>query len=105
MSKLEQNALQIAELMGKEVNQSNIMNFCYIADYSNYQKLMPIVFKSKKTQKYTINILAVSVVFGIYDSMNEFETIHGKSFETDSEESFIEAIQECVIKYLELKND
>ena len=115
MNNLEKNALRIAELMGLETHISiigafgtvinKIPNTCVINKFMEYSGLMPLVFECKKSKTYTINILTVSVVFGCYDFMNEFEVIHGKSFNNESEESPIEAIQECVIKYLELKNE
>ena len=110
MNNIEQNALRIAELLGyKKVLDMYCQNGQSfhehkIETFSSYNGLMDIVFESKKFGTYSINILAVSVVFGGYRFFNEFEAIHGKSFDTESKESFIEAIQECVIKYLEVKN-
>ena len=110
MNNIEQNALRIAELLGyKKVldmycKNGQSFHEHKIETFSSYNGLMDIVFECKQSRLHTINILAVSVVFGTYDSMNEFEAIYGKSFDTKSKESFIEAIQECVIKYLELKS-
>ena len=104
MNNIEQNALKIAKLLNPNVALRTFWKQADIYKFSSYNGLMDIVFESKKFGTYSINILAVSVVFGEYRLFNEFEAIHGKSFDTESKESFIEAIQECVIKYLELKS-
>lgn len=101
MNKLETNALRIIELMGKEINRSNIMDFRYIADYSNCRKLMPIVFECNRSNinsNVSIDINDVQVWI-MQDDEYLIDPITYRS-----EESFIEAIQECVIKFLELKN-
>ena len=105
MNNIETNALRIAELINPNRALRTFWRDADIYKFSSYNGLMDIVFESKKFGTYSINILAVSVVFGEYKFFNEFEAIHGKSFDTKSKESFIEAIQECVIKYLEVKNE
>ena len=115
MTKLERNALRIAELMGWRYNpifQQNTLDCnTYFADavkissndelielYSNYQGLMPIVYECNKSNvDYPINICPHQIQAYPGDALDIYNY--------DTEPEFIEAIQECVIKYLELKND
>ena len=113
MNKLEQNALRIAELMGYKATKDN-KYFTHtkkqyqraidynelINSFSFYSGLMPIVFECNNNTNMEIHIYPPTVqllgykkyVFGYKNNLDK------------TEPEFIEAIQECVIKYLELKN-
>ena len=98
MTKLETNALRIVELLYPNIDINGIEK--YKEFFSSYNGLMPIVFECNNNTNMEIHIYPPTVqllgykkyVFGYKDNLNK------------SEPEFIEAIQECVIKYLELKN-
>ena len=112
MNNLETNALRIAELMGWKYQYTD--RWSRIETYSknkivkssvelkrlfsSYNGLMPIVFKCNKSDvDYPININPHQIKAYPDDALDIY------SYDTEPE--FIDAIQECVIKYLELKND
>ena len=94
MNNLERNAIKIAELIGLPTTPSNTYVF------EQYNGLMPIVFECNNNTNMEIHIYPPTVqllgykkyVFGYKNNLDK------------TEPEFIEAIQECVIKYLELKN-
>ena len=98
MTKLETNALRIIELLYPDININGIEK--YKDFFSSYNGLMPIVFECNNNTNMEIHIYPPTVqllgykkyVFGYKNNLDK------------TEPEFIEAIQECVIKYLELKN-
>ena len=98
MTKLETNALRIIEFLYPDIDINGIEK--YKEFFSTYNGLMPIVFECNNNTNMEIHIYPPTVqllgykkhVFGYKDNLNK------------SEPEFIEAIQECVIKYLELRN-
>lgn len=105
MNKLETNALRIAELMGyKKIEPHSYQKaercwFKYQIElmYSSYDYLMPIVFECNKSDvDYPITMNPYQVKAYPGDGMD----IYGYNTEPE----FIESIQECIIKYLELKH-
>lgn len=95
MTNLETNALRIIELLYPDIDINGIEK--YKEFFSSYQGLMPIVFECNKSNvDYPININPHQITAYPCDALDIY------SYNTESE--FIEAIQECVIKYLELKN-
>ena len=96
MTKLETNALRITELLYPDIDINGIEK--YKEFFSSYQGLMPIVFECNKSDvDYPITMNPYQVKAYPGDGMD----IYGYTTEPE----FIEALQECVIKYLELKND
>ena len=92
MTKLETNALRIAELIGLPTTPSNTYVF------EQYNGLMPIMFESNKSDiDYPITINPYQVKAYPCDEID----IYGYNTEPE----FIEALQLACIKYLELKND
>jgi len=90
--KIKENAIRIAELKHKtpDVKNENELKYRQQIDslskhYSSYQGLMPIVFEALKANCDS----------GGYIDIDKETT----------ETEFIEALQECVIKYLELRNE
>ena len=106
MTKLETNALRIAELIGLPTTPSNTYVF------EQYNGLMPIVFECNSVfannVSHQIGISRYFVSIHIADlnqSADVVPEIDSYSFEYNlTEPECIEALQECVIKYLELKN-
>ena len=97
MNNLETNALRIAELMGYNVDNVDF-KIASKGLFTKYDYLMPIVFECNKSNvDYPININPHQIKAYPRDALDIY------SYSTEPE--FIEAIQECVIKYLELKND
>ena len=95
MTKLETNALRITELLYPNIDINGIEK--YKEFFSSYNGLMPIVFECNKSNvDYPININPHQITAYPGDALDIY------SYDTEPE--FIEAIQECVIKYLELKN-
>ena len=98
MTKLETNALRIIELLYPDIDINGIEK--YKQFFSSYNGLMPIVFECNNNTNMEIHIYPPTVqllgykkyVFGYKNNLDK------------TEPEFIEAIQECVIKYLELKN-
>ena len=98
MTKLETNALRIIELLYPDIDINGIEK--YKDFFSSYNGLMPIVFECNNNTNMEIHIYPPTVqllgykkyVFGYKNNLDK------------TEPEFIEAIQECVIKYLELKN-
>ena len=122
MSNIETNALRIAELMGRKIRISIIgafgdvifeeLNTEAINPFMEYNGLMPIVFKCNNifasNVSHEIEISRYFVRIHIADlnqSADVVPEIDSYSFDYNTEPEFIEAIQECVIKYLELKNE
>ena len=104
MNNLEQNALRIAELIGyKKVldmycKNGQSFHEHKIETFSSYNGLMPIVFECNKSDiDYPININPSQVRAYPGDGLDIY------SYNTESE--FTEALQQAVIKYLELKNE
>ena len=112
MTKLETNALRIAELMGWKYQYTD--RWSRIETYSkneltkssvelkrlfsSYNGLMPIVFECNKSDvDYPITMNPYQIKAYPGDGMD----IYGYNTEPE----FIEAIQLACIKYLELKND
>ena len=95
MTKLETNALRIIELLYPDIDINGIEK--YKEFFSTYNGLMPIVFECNKSNvDYPININPHQITAYPGDALDIY------SYNTEPE--FIEAIQECVIKYLELRN-
>ena len=98
MTKSETNALRIVELLYPNIDINGIEK--YKEFFSSYNGLMPIVFECNNNTNMEIHIYPPTVqllgykkyVFGYKNNLDK------------TEPEFIEAIQECVIKYLELKN-
>ena len=98
MTKSETNALRIVELLYPNIDINGIEK--YKDFFSSYNGLMPIVFECNNNTNMEIHIYPPTVqllgykkyVFGYKNNLDK------------TEPEFIEAIQECVIKYLELKN-
>ena len=99
MTKLETNALRIAELMYPDIDINGIEK--YKEFFSTYNGLMPIVYECN----YEQNDLDIEIV--IYGSGLDVhlddEDILITTF--DTKEGFIQALQLACIKYLELKNE
>jgi hypothetical protein len=120
MTNIEQNAMKIAELLGwnpdsKDNNVYNIIienrgynewlrqpEYAVVKTFSSYDGLMPIVFECHNSTDYGIVIMSLNVtIYQLHSRHNISE-----SYKIDgTEQSFIEAIQNACIKYLELKND
>ena len=101
MTNLEKSALRIAELMGWIVVQDDVspnLKLLLKGDtYAEYNGLMPIVFECNKSDiDYSITINPYQVKAYPCDEIDIYDY--------NTEPKFIEAIQECVIKFLELKN-
>ena len=98
MTKSETNALRIIGLLYPDIDINGIEK--YKQFFSSYNGLMPIVFECNNNTNMEIHIYPPTVqllgykkyVFGYKNNLDK------------TEPEFIEAIQECVIKYLELKN-
>lgn len=91
MTKLETNALRIAELIGLPTTPSNTYVF------EQYNGLMPIVFDCNKSNvDYPININPHQITAYPGDALDIYDY--------NTEPEFIEALQLACIKYLELKN-
>ena len=93
MNNLEANALRIAELMGHDLSEQ-CWHYILIESFSHYDYLMPIVFECRMNidSQYDIEIKDEAVMYG------------KDVYFYNTEPEFIEGIQECVIKYLELRN-
>ena len=119
MNKLDANALRIAELMGDSeyaTIEIDGESWQYKQDfatiYSAYNGLMPIVFEcnsvfaSNVSHEIEISRYFVSIhIADLNQSADVVPEIDSYSFDYNfTEPEFIEAIQECVIKYLEIKN-
>ena len=122
MNNLETNALRIAELMEWKYQYTD--RWSRIETYSkneltkssvelkrlfsSYNGLMPIVFEcNQSSNDITIDIDCNDVVLTQYNSNYKLVCtygIYGEQTFIKTEETFIEAIQLAVIKYLELKN-
>ena len=110
MTKLEANALRIIELLYPDIDINGIEK--YKDFFSSYNGLMPIVFECNsvfasnvsheiETSRYFVRIH----IADLNQSADVVPEIDSYSFDYNlTEPEFIEAIQECVIKYLELKN-
>ena len=114
MNNIQTNALRIAELMGykKAVKGSYYTNgdgVYYFPDsitikFSSYQGLMPIVFEANQSDYISFTMTSASFhVTEINTTKPMKDRLNNYAF--DTEESFIEALQLAVIKYLELKNE
>ena len=110
MNNLETNALRIAELMGWSSDDEGA-DKTFMQVFSSYNGLMPIVFECNgvftSNVSHEIEISRYFVRIHIADlnqSADVVPEIDSCSFDYNAEAEFIEAIQECVIKYLELKN-
>ena len=93
MTKLERNAIKIAELIGLPTTPSNTFVFEY------YDGLMPIVFECNADMNYRIHIYEECVIFSTADGEMLLPKL---KYELESE--FIGSLQLACIKYLELKN-
>ena len=98
MTKIQTNALRIAELMGHDLSEQ-CWHYILIESFSRYDYLMPIVFECNVDINYRIHIYEECVIFSTADG----EMLLPK-LEYELEHEFIEALQLAVIKYLELKN-
>ena len=106
MNNIEQNALRIAELkdaIGDVTDRRELIEF-----FSSYDGLMPLVFECNKSElDMTIDIDMNDVIVTQYKSNHKNIFTYGIYQENEfikSENTFIEAIQLAVIKYLELKS-
>ena len=110
MTKLETNALRIIELLYPDIDINGIEKYKHF--FSSYNGLMPIVFEcnsvfaSNVSHEIGISRYFVSIhIADLNQSADVVPEIDSYSFDYNfTEPEFIEAIQECVIKYLELKN-
>ena len=109
MTNLETNALRIIELLYPDIDINGIEKYKHF--FSSYEGLMPIVFECNNifasNVSHEIEISRYFVRIHIADlnqSADVVPEIDSYSFDYNTEPEFIEAIQECVIKYLELKN-
>ena len=109
MTKSETNALRITELLYPDIDINGIEKYKHF--FSSYEGLMPIVFECNNifasNVSHEIEISRYFVRIHIADlnqSADVVPEIDSYSFDYNTEPEFIEAIQECVIKYLELKN-
>ena len=103
MNKLETNALRIAELMGHNEWRLNNIQDVLISRYTAYDYLMPIVFECNRGD----SAIKLKKHFVEFWYLGDNEVPHYNDYRSNhiiTEPEFIEAIQECVIKYLELKN-
>ena len=98
MTKLETNALRIAELRGHDLSEQ-CWHYILIESFSHYDYLMPIVFECNADINYRIHIYEECVIFSTADG----EMLLPK-LKYELEPEFIEALQLACIKYLELKN-
>ena len=102
MTNLEQNALRIAELMGHDLSEQ-CWHYILIESFSHYDYLMPIMFECNRGD----SAIKLKKHFVEFWYLGDNETSHYNDYRSNyiiTEPEFIEAIQECVIKYLELKN-
>lgn len=125
MSKLETNALRIAELMGwiydytdqygehryskglpSESEKYLIMRF------SSYNGLMPIVFECNKSKDFYYPRIYINPqgydtisIFNYCDSQELSDLVANFDYNRESEPEFIEALQLACIEYLELRNE
>ena len=116
MTKLETNALRIAELKGYQDPNTEIENAVIITptvmeNFMRYNGLMPIVFECNSVfasnVSHEIEISRYFVRIHIADlnqSADVVPEIDSYSFDYNTEPEFIEALQLACIKYLELKN-
>ena len=109
MTKSETNALRIVQLLYPDIDINGIEKYKHF--FSSYEGLMPIVFECNNifasNVSHEIEISRYFVRIHIADlnqSADVVPEIDSYSFDYNTEPEFIEAIQECVIKYLELKN-
>lgn len=118
MTKLQTNALRIAELMGWKYNpifkQNTLDCNTYFADavkissneelvelFSSYNGLMPIVFECNSKSPYG-DIFNISIYYDSVVIYINFE--RDSSYYYETEPKFIEALQLACIKYLEIKH-
>lgn len=103
MTKIEENAFRITELIGLPTNVSNRLVF------EQFNGLMNIVFECNKCGfDVTIDINFNDVILTQYKSNHKIIYTYGIYEENEfikTEQTFIQAIQQCCIKYLELKNN
>ena len=97
MTKLETNALRIAELIGLPTTPSNTFVFEY------YDGLMPIVFECNKSD----SVIKFNKHYVEFWYLGDNEVPHYNDYRSNhiiNEPEFIEALQLACIKYLELRN-
>lgn len=99
MTKLETNALRIAELKGFIIKDDPKELEYLIAKFDDYNGLMPIVFECNAGILFGIIIRPDEVVLHEYGTAKYYYMC-----DYTTEPEFIEALQLAVIKYLELKN-
>ena len=106
MNNIEQNALRIAELKYPlingncpEIHKENL--FGISKRYKSYNGLMPIVFECNSGVDYGIT---VNWSVRLTDKKHGETLLYAFNIIGDGAESFINALQLAVIKYLELKN-
>ena len=108
MNNIETNALRIAELINPNRALRTFWRDADIYKFSSYNGLMPIVFECNKSElDMTIDIDMNDVIVTQYKSNHKNIFTYGIYQENEfikSENTFIEAIQLAVIKYLELKS-
>ena len=104
-----ENAIKIAELLGikrhiLDFGESRIPARFY---YSSYNGLMPIVFECNSSHgnyHWEIEIKVNNIkLLELCDSQETIYIVDTYTYQTQPE--FILALQECIIKYLEVKND
>lgn len=105
--KIKDNAIRIAGLLGHYQSKDNIWTdkdtgckFDAIQKFSSYNGIMPIVFECNYQQE-DLDIEIVMYGSGIDVHLDD-EDVLITTFDTQL--GFILAIQECCIKYLEVKN-
>lgn len=118
MTKLETNALRIAELMGCNIFHDDtphsvqllVKENIYadyeetISDFSSYNGLMDIVFECNRGD----SAIKLKKHFVEFWYLGDNETSHYNDYRSNyiiTKPEFIEAIQLAVIKYLELRNE
>lgn len=99
MTNLETNALRIIGLLYPDIDINGIEK--YKEFFSTYNGLMPIVFECNGGEHYVITI---NWNVRLEDKTNGKTLYYDFRVGLTTEPEFIEAIQECVIKYLELRN-
>ena len=111
MTKLETNALRIAELRGHDLSEQ-CWHYILIESFSHYDYLMPIVcecngvFTSNVSHEIEISRYFVRIhIADLNQSAEVVPEIYSYSFDYTTEPEFIEALQLACIKYLEIKND
>ena len=101
MNNIETNALRIAELINPNRALRTFWRDADIYKFSSYNGLMPIVFECNSGVDYGIT---VNWSVRLTDKTHGETLLYAFNIIGDGAESFINALQLAVIKYLELKS-